>query len=319
MDEPPKLNLPVPDFRSGYTAMAGEPSANLVAVLDQSERRQAWYKEFAEANGLGELGFVGSAADMKPAEAAGEMRRTLSFEVSDRRGSWADTRRTLIRNFEELGGLAIATSMVGNKTRKLLDPNEFRGFSFVDTTAPLVFVNTNQTMNGQIFTLAHELAHVWHGQSGIDSPEISITPDSPTERWCSLTASHFLVPREDLKERMDKLPKQELPLKLDALARAYKCGTLVILQALRDSRLVEFENFGATYAAEEARLDGFVKEGGGGGDFYNSQPLRASERLSRAVLQETSEGRTTLSEALSLMSMKSPATLDEYAKRLGAA
>ena len=50
--------------------------------------------------------------------------------------------------------------MVDNNTRRPLDENEFRGFTLVDDIAPLVFVNSHQTLNGQIFTLAHEFAHV---------------------------------------------------------------------------------------------------------------------------------------------------------------
>lgn len=60
-----------------------------------------------------------------------------------------------MRAFEDLGGLTVATSMVENNTHRLLDPEEFRGFTLVDGLAPLVFVNTRQTLNGQLFTLAH--------------------------------------------------------------------------------------------------------------------------------------------------------------------
>lgn len=170
LPQPPAWKLPMPDFREGFDGPP-TPSANLIAVLSQSERRQDWYRDYVLGLGAEPLNFVGSAADLAPPEAAARMRATLDFEVHSRQGTWADTRKALLRAFEAIGGLTIATSMVGNNTRRPLDENEFRGFALVDDIAPLVFVNTHQTLNGQIFTLVHELAHVWLGTSGIGNED----------------------------------------------------------------------------------------------------------------------------------------------------
>lgn len=170
LPQPPAWSLPVPDFREGFESTP-TPSANLVAVLGQSQRRQEWYRDYVLGLGSEPLEFVGSAASLEPIEAAERLRGALGFEVSARRGTWADTRKALLRSFEALGGLTVATSMVDNNTRRTLDENEFRGFALIDDIAPLVFVNTHQTLNGQIFTLAHEFAHVWRGASAIGNED----------------------------------------------------------------------------------------------------------------------------------------------------
>jgi len=320
LPEPPKFKLPVPDFRVGFGGGIEEPSADLAAVLDQSLRRQDWYREFATENELDPVEVVGIAADLSTTDAAADMRKRLDFEVHQRRGTWSDTRKHILRAFESLGGLTVATSMVGNNTHRLLDPDEFRGFTLTDRLAPLVFVNTNQTLNGQIFTLSHELAHVWRGQSGIGNEKPSADATSPVERWCNATASEFLVPATDLATRLLKVSAMSLVDQLDSLAGVYRCGTLVVLQAMHRQGLRHFDDFSKEYEAEEARLRGLAqaKEGGGGGH-YNNQPFRVGERLSRAVISDALEGGTTFTEALSLMSMRSVATFDEYARRLGAA
>ena len=318
--EPPQWTLPVPDFREGF-ANFPTPSADLIAVLNLAERRQAWYREYALAQGATALAFVGSAADANPVEAAAEIRATLGIEVVDRSGNWSDARKLLLRNFESVGGLTVATSMVGNNTHRWLNEDEFRGFSLVDDIAPLIFVNTHQTLNGQIFTIAHELAHVWRGASGIGNEDPRSGGQSNIERWCNAVASEVLVPSEELRARYGPLANLGTTEVLDRLAADFRCGTLVVLQALNRARLRRFEDFDAAYDGEVRRLAQLSEErqSSGGGNHYNSQPFRVGERLSRALVADTLEGRTTFTEAMDLMSMKSLSTFDEYVRRLGAA
>lgn len=96
LPQPPSWTLPVPDFREGFD---GAPilSANLVAVLGQSQRRQDWYRDYALGLGAEPLEFVGSAVDLDPIEAAARIRAALDFEVSARQGTWSDTQRTSSR------------------------------------------------------------------------------------------------------------------------------------------------------------------------------------------------------------------------------
>lgn len=319
LPQPPTWTLPVPDFREGFQG-APTPSANLIAVIGQSQRRQEWYRDYALGLGAEPLDFVGSAADLEPIEAATRIRMALDFEVPDRRGTWADTRKTLLRSFEALGGLTVATSMVDNNTRRPLDEDEFRGFTLVDAIAPLVFVNTHQTLNGQIFTLAHEFAHVWRGASGIGNEDPRSDGQSDIERWCNAVASEVLVPRDDLASRHSRVANAPLTEALEALAHDFRCGTLVVLQAIHRTGVRRVDNYTAAYDAEVVRLRSLREaRESGGGDHYNNQPFRIGERFSRALIADALEGRTPIAEAMRLMSMKSASTFDEYARRLGAA
>ncbi len=319
LKEPPAWELPIPDFREGYDLAMGRPSADLMAVLNQSMNRQDWYREYAERNGLPEVAVVGVAKDWGPTETAEAMRRDLHFEVHQRTGDWGAVRKHLLTAFEELGGLTVTTSMVANNNKRPLDPKEFRGFALPDTLAPLIFVNASQTLNGQIFTIAHELAHIWRGRAGIGNEEPISDAQNVIERWCNTVASQILVPKEDLAVNWPKVHHLEIPTALDELARRYRCGTLVVLQALQRYQLEEFPNFAATYAAEESRLNKLAgkKTDSSGGNFYNSQPYRVGERLSRAIIGDAREGRTTYAEGMKLMSMRSATTFDEYARYLG--
>ena len=320
LERPPALKLPVPDFREGFGRDGfGEPSADLLAVVHQSIRRQDWYREWATDNGLERVEAVGAAREWSAKQAAADMRVTLSYEVGQRRGSWDDQRKALLRSFEEMGGLTVATSMVENNTHRMLDPEEFRGFALIDDLAPLVFVNTRQTLNGQIFTLAHEFAHVWRGVGGVSLEDLRWEPQNDVERWCNEVASEFLVPAVDLQSRFVELRRLDLTDQLERLARVYKCGTLVVLQAMRSAGLRHFDDFDDAYDAEVERLKALAEakdDGGGSGQFLYSQPYRIGERFSRAIIGDALSGRTPIAEAVRLTSLKSLTNLDNYAAYL---
>ncbi len=320
LEHPPALELPVPDFREGYDADLLEPSSDLLAVVHQSIRRQDWYRDYAEDNGLPEVDVVGAGEGTEPDEVAAYMRRRLDFEVEQRRGSWSDVRKQLLRAFEALGGLTVATSMVENNTHRPLNEEEFRGFSLVDRLAPLVFVNAHQTLNGQIFTLAHEFAHIWLGRSGISLEDPKWEPQGEVETWCNVVASEFLVPGEDLRQQYARIRDLPLTEQLDGLATRYRCGTLVVLQAMRRHNLRKFADFDSAYEAELTRLLELSKDkAGGGGDHYANQPFRIGERFSRAIISDALSGRTPLSDAIRLTSLKSLSSFDTYANKLGVA
>jgi Zn-dependent peptidase ImmA (M78 family) len=221
-----------------------------------------------------------------------------------------------LRAFEALGGLTVATSMVENNTHRLLNIDEFRGFSLVDPLAPLVFVNTRQTLNGQIFTLAHEYAHIWLGRGGISLEDPKWEPQGDVERWCNAVASEFLVPREVLVVHYPSVKDLDLTEQLERLAPVFKCGTLVILQAIRRYRLRAFKDFDADYDREKARLQDLAADRPGRGDHYANQPFRIGERFSRAIVNDALSGRTALSDAIRLTSLKSLSSFDTYAERL---
>jgi len=253
----------------------------------------------------------------KPIQVADEMRVALEFEPEARGPSWSEAFRRLCDRAEGLGVLVMVNGVVGANTHRRLDPDEFRGFALVDDLAPTVFVNGADTKAAQIFTLAHELAHLWLGETGLDDADLRARADNATERWCNAVAAEFLVPTEHLREHYDETETHQN--QLDALARTCKVSTLVILRRLYEIDILDWQDFRDAYDAEAGRVRELSAEnrGGEGGDFYRTHAFRAGKRFAKALISETVAGRTTYTRALRLLSLHKTSTLYKLGKHVG--
>ena len=225
--------------------------------------------------------------------------------------SWTGALRVLREAAEGAGALVVVNGVVGNDTHRKLDPAEFRGFVLADDYAPLVFINGSDARSAQMFTLAHELAHLWIGEGGIfDLPEMQSGGDR-REVFCNRVAAEFLVPAAELKQFWPKANRKAEPFQ--AIAKEFKVSPIVAARRALDLGLIDqprFFDFYRAYQTDERRTAAKAK---GGGDFYNNQNVRLGKRFARAVMLAAKEGRLLYREAYSLTGLQG-ATFDKYAK-----
>ena len=225
LNAPPQEPLPLPDLRTVGSIAAASPSIDLQDTVREVLRKQAWYADYQKQQEQAPLPFIGKfsiSADV--AQVVAEMRAVLNWpEVAQRQGA-DETLRQLIAAADAAGILVMRSGVVGGNTRRKLDVGEFRGFAISDALAPVVFINLADAPNARLFTLLHELAHLWLGSSGISSAAPSA--QRKEEAFCNRVAGEFLVPQAQLTPLWPR--NGDWLNQLPALANRFSVSKLVV-------------------------------------------------------------------------------------------
>ena len=316
LSEPPNERLPVPDHRTVAGTARYRPSPDLLDTLYTMQRRQAWLQESLVENDAEPLAFVASASLADDPDAVGrEMRRVLGLDDGWAAGvhTWQDAVSELRLLIEQLGVMAVINGVVGNNPHRRLSVDEFRGFALTDPYAPLIFVNGADAKAAQMFTLAHELAHIWLGTEGLSGFKTLFPGGTDVEDWCNRAAAEFLAPAREFRVRWQEVMREAG--RFEVLARTFKVSPIVAARRAFDLNLVDqnaFFDFYEHYINRE-------HEGGktpGCGNFYNNQNTRVGKLLALQVLSAAMDGRIGFKEAYDLTGLRG-GTFQEYARRLG--
>ena len=250
LDEPPEERLPIADYRTTGKTQWTKPSPNLIATIYAMQRRQDWMHDYMVECQASPLPFAGSVGlDDDPSTIGIEMRKMMGLdrEWAGNVSTWQEAVTSLRSDIEKLGVMAVINGIVGNNTHRSLNVREFQGFALTDRYAPLIFVNGKDSKAAQMFTLAHELAHIWLGESGLSGFEKMIPTGNEVEVWCNRAAAEFLLPSQELMECWDRVKEQELPFKI--LAGEYRVSPIVVARRVLDLQLIEKDTYLEFYEA----------------------------------------------------------------------
>ena len=318
LPEPPRESLPIPDFRTVSDRSITRLNVNLLDTIYLCQERQAWYRDYARLHRFAPMDFIGKAKlSDAPNEAAKAIstRLNLSMDERSRLPDWAEALRQLVAKAEGLGVLVMASSIVGGNTHRKLEVSEFRGFALVDSLAPLIFINAADSKAAQMFTLAHELAHLWLDESGVSDAEGVKAPEQEIERWCNAVAAELLMPMQ--ATRTAYRPGAPLTDEIQRLAKRFKVSTLVVLRRLFDAGFLDEETLWQNYRQESERIANLDRGGSSGGNFYRTFEVRNGKRFARALIASTLEGQTLFRDAFRMLSVKKSATFYQAAQELG--
>lgn len=307
-EPPPARALSIADFRTVQTA---EPlSRDFFETLEDIEFKQDWYRAYLEHQGAEALQFIGGCAGHRDAKViAGNIRAWLTLNDLNRKSlaSPDELYSELVTRVERIGILVFKNGIVGTNTRRPLSVKEFRGFALSDNLAPLIFINGADAPAAWVFTLAHELAHLWLGQSGVS--DANPRTDNATEKLCNQVAAEVLVPEQEFlafwrrcqNERLDKWAS------IDQGRLEFRVSELVIARRALDFGLVDFpvyEHFATKRRGSSS-----------GGDFYRTLNVRNSKTFSAKVASLAAVGTISFREAGQLLQVAPNRVMTVYKRQ----
>lgn len=309
LESPPVENLELPDLRTVGGQAIDEPSLDLKETVTEVLRKQQWFREFvAEHQGV-KLPFIGKFnLQTEPLTVANDIRLTLKLPQEIRATNSEEFMRVLINSAEDAGILVMRSGMVCGNTHRKLDVGEFRGFAISDELAPVVFINSADAPAARLFTLIHELAHLWIGSTGISNGGAHSQRDE--EIFCNAVAGEFLVPTKAFFKHWREL--EEWEENFPTLTAYFHVSKLVIARRANDLGLISRKQFDKFYVRQ---LSAFRQKESSGGDYYATAGAKNSKLFSRAVLSEALSGRMLLRDAGQLLGI-GPEKIRIYADKI---
>lgn len=322
LNNPPADEVAIPDLRTVGGDPARKLDLNFRDLLKDVMFKRDWYRDFMVEMDGEPRPFVGRFALTADAKViAADMRRTLLPPDGDmpRAANSEALLSELMKAAEAAGVWVMRNGVVGNNTRRPLSVRQFRGFAISDPLVPLIFINGKDAKAAQLFTLAHELAHIWLGESGISNVQIGETDfgvHRTVERKCNEVAAEFLVPEVSIREswRAD----HSFSDNLDNNVRRYRVSRIVIARRAFDLGLCDEDEYRRLYGIEQAQWDRDAAEDDGGGDFYRNLPIRNGSRFTNSVVGQAISGQLLLRQAAALLNTQ-PASLVKFHQKRQAA
>ena len=316
LSEPPEEHLPIPDFRTFGDQPPRRPSPNLIETVYTMQRRQDWLRDEVIDKGIEPLEFVaGYSRETDPEIVANAIRSTLGLEQdwAAHLSSWDNALRFLRQRIDDVGILLFLNGVVGNNSHRKLDLEEFRGFVLVDNYAPLIFINNNDFKAPKIFTLVHELAHLFVGESGVSNPEEFVEPQNVTEQFCNSIAAEFLVPAGHITNLWNQYSDENEAF--DKFARRYKVSRLVIARRALDLGMINQSAFYRFLEVSQRDVSISQQPSSSGGDFWRTQNVRIGRRFGSEVVRALRDGRLLYRHAYELTGLRGK-TFDTFIEQM---
>jgi len=316
LKEPPKDTLPIPDLRTFHNEPVNELSPEFKNLLNDVTLKQKWYKDYILENDGDEKYFLQQYTIKDSKESIiNNINKILHLEKYIAKSlQKRQFLNKIVYEIEKLDILVMKNGIVGSNTHKSLRVSEFRGFAIYDKFAPLIFLNSKDTLSAQIFTIIHELVHLWIGESGVSLLDFNHT-DNDIELFCNEITANILVPNTLLNQYWDS--NLDLEENYTDIANIFSVSTLVILNKLYGLKYISYENYIHYVEIEQNKFLEYAKNKpkSPGGDFYKTLKTRNGTNFSNALITSTLEGKTLYKDAANLLNTNF-SNINKFAKEL---
>lgn len=304
LSTPPVEKMELLEYRTIDSLDIEKPSRNLIDTINEMETVQEWMRNYVRSADFGELNFVGSIEKNESIDKiAATIMRSLKLSKKwflNSSDVW-DSFKVLRERLEDIGIMVMMNGIVRSNTHRSLDIKEFRAFTLVDKYVPLIFINANDSSNGRLFSLVHEMAHIWLGvNSFYNDYQQTMNGIKKVEVLCNAVAAEILVPIDIFNTCWKEDNTAGIEDKISELAKYFRCGSIVIARRALDQGLIDKATYKLIVDSTIEKYREKRSEQSPGGNYYNTLKTRIDKRLVMALNNSIYEGRTTFSEAYRL-------------------
>lgn len=312
LPEIPRDFQPLQDYRRKNSKPL---STGSIFIIREIQQKQAWISDVNEENDEKRLNFVGKfSLKDNPIIIAKDILDTLGIRPGHYHSDnpikeWIDA--------AESNGIFISrTSFIHSRLK--LDSEELQGFAIADPFAPFVFVNSDDWNAPQLFTLVHEIAHIWIAETGISNeidPEVKNKDIfHPVELFCNEIAANALIPKEIIiqfdqsvftnSKEVFKSAKLFGVSSFAFIVRALNLNLISVnhYQKLKREAEIEFKAFLLREAEKKAKQK--EKEKPSGPNYFLLQLNRNSRLFTQTVLDAFRGGAIEPTQASNLLNVQ---------------
>ncbi len=304
LPKPPKDFSPLTDYRVLPQAAAPDNEQNYrlkANVLEVFDRRETLI-EFYE---LLEMPFPEVTLKVNrneaPMRAAEKIRKFLNINT-EKLPRTKDRYKILKfwkRTVESKGILVCQTSANAHLSVQL---NTFRGFCIAQKPFPVIVLNSQDSPNGRIFTIIHELVHIALGESIIQNmnyEDVSFQNVDPVEVFCNQVAAEVLVPKKELLKVVDHPFNSKL---LTEASHYFRVSTEVIMRRLLTLKKITNQKY-QKFRLEQEKEYNDTNQKSKGFPHYHTRLLNAfGEFFARTAFTAYYEEKITLAGLTSVFS-----------------
>ncbi|MBT3383355.1 MAG: ImmA/IrrE family metallo-endopeptidase [Prolixibacteraceae bacterium] len=310
LPEPPTDFQTLRDFRKNI--ISKEYSTALTFIIRDIQSKQSWFSDFLKEEGENKLDFIGKFNLKTSVEKiASDIIKTLEIETIERN---QDILKYWIDKIEQKRIFVSLSSNIHSHLK--IDINEVKGFAVNDNYAPFIFVNSADGKNSQLFTLIHELTHLWINASGVSSFNLidfrnseDLNKFDPIEVLCNRVTAEILMPKSFLvnvlrdyktitSSVVEKIAEE---MKVSSFALAVRMFNLNIISEVQFN---QFRKVSKKKYEEYIEIQANKPKQKGGPSYYILKIRKNSKAFTSYIYGYYKSGRITGYEANKLLDIK---------------
>ena len=323
LEKPPLEKCKIVDFRTVDSISIHNPSRDLIDTVDLMSGIQEWMAEYNKENGASGYNFVGSIKTTDSViPAAKTIREDLNLSLNwfeDFRNA-REAFNSLRNTIADIGVIVMMNGIVGNNTHRTLNVSEFRAFALTDPYAPLIFINSRDADNGKLFSLLHELVHVWIGKDNFYNDVYGVSQKvSKEEQFCNAVAAEILVPDSIFIDEWSNQTGSNESI-IYELEKKFICSRFTLLIKAFNTRRIEKAEFSRLLNLFKGQFETMQNqkqsEISGGGDFYRTLATKWDRKVIQAMYSGVQSGRNQYRDVYRLTNTTGK-TFHELVRKVG--